>query len=168
MNTYRARLILLVCYLLNHVNQDFKYPPGINIFDTPLSDDPNTNDDNHSRKNVLEMIDGFIESMTKMRKLFIGFAASALILAPIAIALVIYLTFHPSFFSVLENYGDFGVLLSILLGSVIIISGIWFVLGLRQYHIVSSWYKRHKQYSRMKEDMQKVFASQFEIEEPEV
>lgn len=159
---------LHIWYLLNHVNQDFKYHLGINIFDTPLSDDPNISDVYHSRKNVLDMIDGFIESMTKMRKLFIGFSTSALILAPIAIALVIYLTFHPSFFSVLENYGDFGILLSILLGSIIIISGIWFVLGLRQYRIVSYWYKQHRQYRRMKKDMQKVFASQFEIEEPEI
>lgn len=103
-----------------------------------------------------------------MRKLFVGFSASALFLAPIAIVLVIYLTFHPLFFSVLENYGDFGILLSILLGSVIIISGTWFVLGLKQYRIISSWNKRHIQYTRIKEDMQKAFASQFEIEEPQI
>jgi predicted ABC-type exoprotein transport system permease subunit len=120
----------------------------------------------------LEILDGFIESMTKMRKLFVGFSASALFLAPIAIVLVIYLIFHPLFSSVLENYGDFGILLSILLGSVIIISGTWFVLGLKQYRklkqyrIISSWNKRHIQYTRIKEDMQKAFASQFEIEEP--
>lgn len=131
-----------------------------------MSDDPSSDSNYHSRQNVLEILDGFIESMTKMRKLFVGFSASALFLAPIAIVLVIYLTFHPLFFSVLENYGDFGILLSILLGSVIIISGTWFVLGLKQYRIISSWNKRHIQYTRIKEDMQKAFASQFEIEEP--
>ena len=131
-----------------------------------MSDVPSSNSDYTSRQNVLEIMDGFIESMTKMRKIFVGFSASALFLAPIAIALVIYLIFHPLFFSVLVNYGDFGVFLSVLLGSVIIISGIWFVLGLRQYRIISSLNKRHNQYTRMKEDMEKVFASQFEIEEP--
>jgi hypothetical protein len=131
-----------------------------------LSDVPSSNSDYASRQNVLEIIDGFIESMTKMRKIFVGFSASALFLAPIAIALVIYLSFHPLFFSVLVKYGDFGVFLSVLLGSVIIISGIWFVLGLRQYRIISSLNRRHNQYTRMKEDMEKVFASQFEIEEP--
>jgi predicted ABC-type exoprotein transport system permease subunit len=131
-----------------------------------LGDDPSSDSNYHSRQNVLEILDGFIESMTKMRKLFVGFSASALFLAPIAIVLVIYLIFHPLFSSVLENYGDFGILLSILLGSVIIISGTWFVLGLKQYRIISSWNKRHIQYTRIKEDMQKAFASQFEIEEP--
>lgn len=131
-----------------------------------MSDDPSSDSNYHSRQNVLEILDGFIESMTKMRKLFVGFSASALFLAPIAIVLVIYLIFHPLFSSVLENYGDFGILLSILLGSVIIISGTWFVLGLKQYRIISSWNKRHIQYTRIKEDMQKAFASQFEIEEP--
>jgi hypothetical protein len=148
---------------LNHVNQDFIYHLDTKIHDTTLSDVSSSNSDYVSRQNVLEIMDGFIESMTKMRKLFVGFSASALFLAPIAIVLVIYLIFHPLFLSVLENYGDFGILLSILLVSVIIISGTWFVLGLRQYRTISSWNKRHIRYIRMKEDMQKAFTSQFEI-----
>lgn len=132
-----------------------------------MSDDTyNSNSHYSSRQNVLEILDGFIESMTKMRKLFVGFSVSALFLAPLAIVLAMYLILHPLFFSVLEGSGDFGLLLSVLLSSVIVNSGTWFVLGLRQYRIINSWHKRHMRYSKVKEDMQKTFASQFEIGEP--
>ena len=53
---------------------------------------------------------------------------SALILAPFAIGLAIYLINHPSFFNVLQTQGEFGVILSVLLGSVIGISSVWMIV----------------------------------------
>jgi hypothetical protein len=41
-------------------------------------------------------------------------------MAPIAIGLSIFLLLHPSFFAILEMENEFGIVLSVLLGAIII------------------------------------------------
>jgi hypothetical protein len=86
---------------------------------------------------------------------------SAIILAPLAIALSIYLLFHPSFFAVLETENEFGLVLTVLLGAVIITSGTWLGTGIRQYYSMSQWKKRYEEYRREKEAIDRKIASQF-------
>ena len=69
--------------------------------------------------------------------------------------------FHPSFFAILEIENEFGLVLSILLGAVLIISSIWLVSGIRQYKSVSSWSKRYNEYKMEKEDMDRKIAVQY-------
>jgi len=82
-------------------------------------------------------------------------------LAPIAIALSIFLLTHPSFFTILENEDEFGLALIILLGLVIAISSIWIFAGLRQYRMVSTWNKRYDNYIIDKEEIHRAIASEF-------
>ena len=77
-----------------------------------------------SSTDILSLVDGFIEQISKIRTVLKGVSISALILAPIAIALSIFLLTHPSFFTILENEDEFGLALIILLGLVIAISSI--------------------------------------------
>jgi hypothetical protein len=84
-----------------------------------------------------------------------------LFLAPLAIGLSAYLILHPSFFAILEIENEFGLVLSILLGAVLIISSIWLVSGIRQYKSMSSWSKRYKEYKKEKQDMDRKIASQY-------
>jgi hypothetical protein len=88
-------------------------------------------------------------------------SVSAIVLAPLAIALSIYLLFHPSFFAVLETENEFGLVLTVLLGAVIITSGTWLVTGVRQYYSMSQWKKRYEEYRREKEAIDRKIASQF-------
>ena len=86
-----------------------------------------------ARDNILGLMDSFIEQITTIRKILLGVSISALLLAPLAIGLSVYLILHPSFFAILEIENEFGLVLSILLGAVLIISSIWLVSGIRQY-----------------------------------
>jgi hypothetical protein len=89
----------------------------------------------------------------------------AIILAPLAIALSVYLFFHPSFFAVLETENEFGLVLTSLLGAVIITSGTWLVTGIRQYYSMSQWRKRYDEYRREKEVIDRKIASQFGLDQ---
>lgn len=122
-------------------------------------------EDKPLRHDILTLMDSFIEQIQQIRRILIGMSVSAIVLAPLALALSLYLILHPSFFAVLEIENEFGLILSVLLGAVIVISGIWFFTGIRQYRSMSAWKNRHKEYSRQKEEMDKRIASQFNLDQ---
>lgn len=117
-----------------------------------------------SRHNILSLVDSFIDQIFQIRKTLRGVSISAIILAPLAIALSIYLLLNPSFFAVLEVEDEFGFILSILLGAVIIISSIWIVTGIRQYKLVDSWNKRYNEYINDKEEIDKKIVSRYGLD----
>ena len=114
-----------------------------------------------SRESILALMDSFIEEITSIRKILLGVSVSALLLAPLAIGLSVYLILHPSFFAILEIENEFGLVLSILIGAVLIISSVWLASGIRQYESISSWSKRYEDYKKEKEDMDRKIASQY-------
>lgn len=122
-------------------------------------------DDKPLRQDILVLMDSFIEQIQKIRRILIGVSVSAIVLAPLALALSLYLILHPSFFAVLKIENEFGLILSVLLGAVIVISGIWFFTGIRQYRSMSAWKNRYREYSQQKEEMEKKIASQFNLDQ---
>src|ERR687886_138113 len=114
-----------------------------------------------NRYNILSIIETFIEQIFHIRKTLLGVSISAIIMAPIAIGLSIFLLRHPSFFAVLEIENEFGVALGVLLGSIIIISSIWLVVGISQYRLIGSWNKRYGNYIREKQEIDRSIASQY-------
>jgi hypothetical protein len=142
-----------------------------------LDDDDNNNNNNNKndsnrkleptvssstpRYRILTLIESFIEQIFHIRKTLLGVSISAIIMAPIAIGLSVFLLRHPSFFTVLEMENEFGLVLGVLLGAIIIISSIWLVLGLRQYRLIGSWNKRYRNYVREKQAMDNMIASQY-------
>ncbi len=118
-----------------------------------------------TRQDILALLDSFIHQIQNIRRILLGVSVSAIILGPLAIALSIYLLFHPSFFAVLETENEFGLVLTVLLGAVIIISGIWLVTGIRQYYSMSQWKKRYEEYQREKEAIDRKIASQFGLDQ---
>ena len=118
-----------------------------------------------TRKDVLGLIDSFIEQIQQIRKILFGMSISAIVLAPLAIALSVYLLVHPSLFAVLDTEDEFGFVLSILLGSVIMISAIWLVTGIKEYRSMSTWKGRYTQYMKEKEELDRKIASQFGLDQ---
>jgi hypothetical protein len=116
---------------------------------------------NMSRHDILSLLDNFIEQIHQIRRTLIGVSISALVLSPLAIALSIYLMLHPSFFAILEIENEFGLVLSVLLGAVIIISSIWLITGIRQYRSLSSWNNRYKEYIKEKQKLDQMIESQY-------
>jgi hypothetical protein len=142
-----------------------------------MSDDDNNDNNDYDKKEqstttvsssryrILSLIDIFIEQIFQIRKTLLGVSISALILAPIAIGLSIFLLQHPSFFAILDIENEFGDVLAVLLGAIIVISSIWLVAGIRQYRLISSWNKRYRDYIREKQEMDRKIASQYDGED---
>ena len=113
-----------------------------------------------SSTDILNLIDGFIDQISKIRTIVKGVSVSALILAPLAIVLSLFLLTHSSFFTILEDEDEFGLVLIILLGSVISISCVWIIAGLRQYRMISGWNKRYSTYLTNREQVRKNIESE--------
>jgi NADH:ubiquinone oxidoreductase subunit 5 (subunit L)/multisubunit Na+/H+ antiporter MnhA subunit len=118
-----------------------------------------------TRHDILSLLDSFIHQIQHIRKILLGMSVSAIVLAPLAIALSVYLLFHPKFFAILETEDEFGLVLTVLLGAVIIASGTWLVTGVRQYYTVNQWKKRYEEYRREKEAIDRKIASQFGLDQ---
>lgn len=118
-----------------------------------------------SRHNILTLLDGFIQQIQQIRRILLGMSVSAIVLAPLAIALSVYLVLHPSFFAILELENEFGLVLSILLGAIIASSVIWFSTGMRQYYSINHWKSKYVEYQIEKEAMDKKIASQFGLDQ---
>jgi hypothetical protein len=119
----------------------------------------------YSSSDILGTIDYIIEKIQNLRKIMIGVSISALVLAPFAIGLSVYLMTHPTFFGILEDKDDFGVYLSILLAGIIVISVIWLVTGIRQYISLSSWDRRYRGYLHKKEELDKSISKEYQLDE---
>jgi hypothetical protein len=117
-----------------------------------------------TRQDILALLDGFIQQIHNIRRILLGMSVSAIVLGPLAIALSIYLLLHPSFFAILERENEFGLVLTVLLGAVIITSGVWLVTGIRQYYSMSQWKKRYEEYLKEKEAIDRKIASQFGLD----
>lgn len=111
-----------------------------------------------ARADILNLIDSFIDQMSKIRAVLKGVSVSALIIAPLAIGLSLFLVSHPSFFAVIDRESEFGLILVILLVSVIVISSIWIIIGIRQYRMVTSWNERYSNYVSNKEEIDRKIA----------
>jgi uncharacterized membrane protein (DUF106 family) len=118
-----------------------------------------------TRLDILSLLDGFIQQTQNMRRILLGVSVSAIVLGPLAIALSVYLLFHPSFFAILERENEFGLVLTVLLGAVIVTSGIWLVTGIRQYYSMNQWKKRYEEYQKEKEAIDRKIASQFGLDQ---
>jgi hypothetical protein len=132
-------------------DNDNKQEPAFSFFSSSSS----------HRYRILSLIETFIEQIFHIRKTLLGVSISAVIMAPIAIGLSVYLLRHPSFLAILDMENDFGIVLGMLLGAIIIISPVWLVVGIRQYRLVGSWNKRYGDYIRDKQERDRIIASQY-------
>jgi len=110
-------------------------------------------------------MDGFIEKIQQLRGVMLGVSFSALILAPFAIGISLYLITHPKFLLLLEQEGDFGIILIVLLVGILVTSGIWLVTGIRQFRSLSKWNNRYSDYLKRKETLDNTISSKFHLDE---
>lgn len=120
--------------------------------------------DNES-KDILRSMDGFIEKIQQLRGVMLGVSFSALILAPFAIGISLYLITHPKFLLLLEQEGDFGIILIVLLVGILVTSGIWLVTGIRQFRSLSKWNDRYSDYLKRRETLDNTISSTFHLDE---
>ena len=118
-------------------------------------------------QDTLGLFDNFIEHMHQIRRILLGMSVSAIVLAPLSIALSIFVILHPSFFDVLEMQSEFGLVLCIFLGAVIMISGIWLFTVIRQYRSIALWQNRYDDYVKEKNKLDKEIVARFGLDKQE-
>lgn len=120
-----------------------------------------------SRQSILDILDSFVDTIHKIRKTLTGISISALVLAPFAAGMSIYLITHRQFYFVLEEYDEFGLFLSVLLGIVILTSAIWLILSIRQSSMLKSWDVKYTNYQKRKKEIDEEISNQFGSDENE-
>jgi hypothetical protein len=108
-----------------------------------------------SQRNVLSLIESYINQMLSIRKTLLLVFISGVILAPVSVALSIYILLHPSFDDVLDRQDNFGEIVEGLLVAVFIGSSIWFTVSIKQYLSIGAWNRTYKQYLIEHADMEK-------------
>jgi hypothetical protein len=133
-----------------------------------LGADKREDAENISSRNVIRLIDNFIESMQETKKTFaltLSLSIASIAITPVAIGLSIFLLLHPLFFAILEKEYEFGLVLSGLLVGVIIVSSIWFVVGIKQCRSINSWNKKYRIYSKEKEELDRSIFSEYGLDQ---
>jgi len=110
-------------------------------------------------------MDLFIEKIQHLKGLMLGVSISALILAPLAIGISLYLFTHPNFLQLVENELEFALLLTVLLTVVLVTSGIWLVTGIQQFRSLSTWNKRYGNYLKKRNDLDKDIISKYHLDD---
>lgn len=118
----------------------------------------------YTSSDILGTLDYIINKIQHLRKVMLGVSISALVLAPFAVGLSVYLLTHPTFFYLLETENEFGLYISILLGGIIIISGIWLFTGIRQYISLSAWNKRYCGYLNKKQELDDSISKEYHLD----
>lgn len=116
------------------------------------------------RTDILSTVDYYIENIKRQRKIMLGVSISAVLMAPFAIGLSLYLLSHPTFFFLLETENDFGDFLSILLSGIILVSIIWLITGIRQYKTLDRWNKRYDDYIKRKHELDDSISSEYNLD----
>jgi len=117
------------------------------------------------RNDILSSMDDFIEKIQQIRGIMLGVSLSALILAPFAVGISLYLITHPRFLMLVENENEFGYLLVVLLTGIFVVSGIWLYTGIKQFRSLSSWNDRYCNYIKRREELDKSISAKFSLED---
>ena len=88
-----------------------------------------------------------------------------LLIDAFAIGISIYLVTHPTFLMIIEHEQDFGFMLIVLIVGILVISGLWLAVGIKQYRSLSDWNKRYCGYLKKKEELDKTISNQYSLDE---
>ena len=109
----------------------------------------------NKRRGILALLDDFVYQILSIRKVLFTVFISSILLAPLSIALSIYLVTHPSFDKILDAQDNFGEVVEALLVSIFAFSAIWLVMAIKQYKSIGSWNHRFNEYLKVQIDMEK-------------
>ena len=123
--------------------------------------------DEFSRDDIASILDDFIEKIQGLKGMVLGVSLSALVLAPFAIVLSVYLATHPHFLVVIENENEFGFILLILITGILVISAVWLYTGIKQFKALSGWNKKYKRYLNKREQLDNEISTEYKLGQDE-
>ena len=119
---------------------------------------------NDESKDILGSMDEFIEKIQHLKGVMLGVSLSALILAPLAIIISLYLSTHPNFLLLIGQENEFGLMLFVMIVVTLVTSGIWLVAGLKQFNSLNKWNHRYCNYLKKKEQLDQSISSQYDLD----
>jgi hypothetical protein len=112
-----------------------------------------------SSNNILNLADSSIEQMVKISNILKVMSISGSIMITVVLGVVMYLVYHPSFFSLLATNSDFGSILNILIASIIGVFSVCIISAIRQYNFINSSNKRYQAFILRKDELDKKIAA---------
>ena len=112
------------------------------------------NNDNKSRENIFQIMDGIIAQLNRTKKLFIIMILSLMIIPPIAFAVTFALLGPPFHFDAGSRGGpsdSFGPPPQFAVARIIpiLVSLVWLGIGIRQWFVLSRWSKKYERYKEL-------------------
>jgi hypothetical protein len=114
------------------------------------------------------VIESFIDTIQNIKKFLLGFSLYGMVLAVVSIGLSVYLMTHEHFFAILDEYNEFGAILAIFLGLVMVVSSIWFAIGIKQYLMLRAWNDKYSNYEMKMQNLEEKIALEFHLSEGEI
>ena len=113
----------------------------------------NDNNDNRSRENIFQIMDGIIVQLNKTKKMFIIMILTIMIIPPITFALTFALLGPPFPFHERGPPDRFGPGFNPAFGIArivpFLISIIWLGIGVWQWFVLSKWTKKYERYKEL-------------------
>jgi hypothetical protein len=113
----------------------------------------NDKDDNRSRENIFQIMDGIIVQLNKTKKMFIIMILTIMIIPPITFALTFALLGPPFPFHERGPPDRFGPGFNPAFGIArivpFLISIIWLGIGVWQWFVLSKWTKKYERYKEL-------------------
>ena len=111
------------------------------------------NNDNKSRENIFQIMDGIIAQLNRTKKMFIIMILSLMIIPPIAFAVTFAFLGPPFHFDAGSRGGppdSFGPPQFAVARIVpILVSLVWLGIGIRQWFVLSRWSKKYERYKEL-------------------
>lgn len=109
--------------------------------------------DNKSRENIFQLMDGIIAQLNRTKKMFIIMILTLMIIPPIAFAVTFALLEPPFHFDTGSERGpdSFGPPPQIAIARMvpILVSLVWLGIGIRQWFVLSNWSKKYERYKEL-------------------
>ena len=129
----------------------------------------NHKDDNRSKENIFQIMDGIIAQLNKTKKMFIIMILTIMIIPPIAFAVTFALLGPPFPFHDEGSPNRFGPGFNPAFGIArivpFLISIIWLGIGIWQWFVLSKWTKKYERYKELQKKIdEKLDSNNNEIE----
>ena len=109
-------------------------------------------DPERRRNNIFEVLDELIFHLNTTKSMFTLLIVSSFILAPLAIIVAAVFAFNPRFLPfILDRVPGVGTIMIAFIVIVVILSGIWLAIGIKERAFFSAWNSRFSRFMSLKE-----------------
>ena len=123
-------------------------------------------DPERRRNNIFEVLDELIFHLNTTKNMFTFMIVSSFILAPLAMIVAAVFAFNPRFLPfILDRVPGVGTIMIAFIVIVVILSGIWLAIGIKERAFFSAWNTRFSRFMSLKERIDRELGEGAGVEE---